>query len=265
MENNYDTKKKEDINMDINKDREKLFSKLYNFEYVCCNFDIDNVCSDFNIPDSYTVFKYMKELNSEKYKKPILKMYIDSEIKKLPINLIHNNENKYYEASMRFGPKVIFDYNYCNILIPKDCVSKSDAKYICYVLISFLDKIITSLDQNNLKTINDVIYAFNNTSNIAISNKLFNDGSYNGYIFEKLIPSEKIDMGPSCKPVVIKEHYEIYGRDSKGEFYICDLDRLGNHFNTPIYDNNWYILGLFIDGVLYRINSCNGKDEIIKR
>ena len=47
--------------------------------------------------------------------------------------------------------------------------------------------------------------------------------------------------------------------------YICDLDRLGNQFNTPIYDNNWYILGLFIDGVLYRINSCNGKDEIIKR
>ena len=124
-----------------------------------------------------------------------------------------------------------------------------------------LFKIITSLDQNNLKTINDVIYAFNNASDIAISNKLFNDG----YIFKKLIPSEKADIGHSYKPVVIKEHYEIYGRDSKGEFYICDLDRLENQFNTPIYDNNWYILGLFIDGFLYRIDSCNGKYEIIKR
>ena len=31
MENNYDTKKKEDINMDINKEREKFVSKLYYF------------------------------------------------------------------------------------------------------------------------------------------------------------------------------------------------------------------------------------------
>ena len=68
-------------------------------------------------------------------------------------------------------------------------------------------------------------------------------------------------MGPSGKPVVIKEHYEIYGRDSKGEFYICDLDRLGNQFNTPIYDNNWYIFGLFIDGILHKFDSNDDYDE----
>ena len=39
--------------MNINNDREKLFSKLYNFEYVYINFDRNNVYSDFNIGDLY--------------------------------------------------------------------------------------------------------------------------------------------------------------------------------------------------------------------
>ena len=47
--------------MNINNDREKLFSKLYNFEYVYINFDRNNVCSDFNIGDSYMISKYMQE------------------------------------------------------------------------------------------------------------------------------------------------------------------------------------------------------------
>ena len=239
--------------MNINNDREKLFSKLYNFEYVCFDFDIG---------DSYMISKYMQQLNSEKYKKPILNKYIDSEINKLPINLIHNNENKYYESSMRFRPKVIFDYNYYNILIPKDCVSESDVKYICSELISFLRKIITSLvviEQNNLKTINDVIYTFNHTNDIAISNKLFKEKYYDGYIFKKL---KRLDLGPRLGYLETKEYYEIYGRDSKGEFYICDSDRLlENQFNTPIYDNNWYIFGLFIDGILHRFDSNDDYDE----
>lgn len=254
MENNYDTKKKEDINMDINKEREKLFSKLYNFEYVCFDFDIGN---------SYMISKYMQKLNSENYKKPILKKYINSEIMKLLINLIHNNENKYYEAFMRFRPKVIFDYNYYNILIPKDCISEADVKYICSELISFLSKISTSLiviEQNNLKTINDVIYAFNHTNDIAISNKLFKEEYYDGYIFKKFIPNKRADISDSYS-YDIKEHYEIYGRDSKSEFYICNLDKLEDQFNTPIYDNNWYILGLFIDGILRRFDSNDDYDE----
>ena len=56
--------------MNINNDREKLFSKLYNFEYVYINFDRNNVYSDFNIGDLYMISKYMQKLNSEKYKKP---------------------------------------------------------------------------------------------------------------------------------------------------------------------------------------------------
>lgn len=237
--------------MDINKEREKLFSKLYNFEYVC-----------FDIGDSYMISKYMQDLDSENYKKPILNKYINSEINKLPINLIHNNENKYYESSMRFRPKVIFDYNYYNILIPKDCVSESDVKYICSELISFLRKIITSLviiEQNNLKTINDVIYTFNHTNDIAISNKLFKEKYYDGYIFKK---PKILDLGPRLGYLETKEYYEIYGRDSKDEFYICDSDRLlENQFNTPIYDNNWYIFGLFIDGILHRFDSNDDYDE----
>ena len=255
MENNYDTKKKEDINMDINKEREKLFSKLYNFEYVCFDFDIGN---------SYMISKYMQRLNSEKYKKPILKKYIDSVIKKLPINLIHNDENKYYEASMRFRPKVIFDYEYYNILIPKDCISEADVKYICSELISFLRKISTSLvviEQNNLKTINDVIYAFNHTNDIAISNKLFKEKYYDGYIFKKLIPSKRVDLGHGYRYIETKEDYDIYGDDSKGEFFICESDELEDQFNTPVYDNNWYIFGLFIDGILHRFDSNDDYDE----
>lgn len=241
-----------DTNKDTNSDREKLFSKLYNFEYVCFDFGIDK---------SYMISKYMQELNSEKYKKSILKMYIDSEIKKLPINLIHNDKNKCYEAFMRFRPKVIFDYECYNILIPKNCVSDSDVKYICSTVISFLNKIINSLNQNNLKTINDVVDVFNHSDAIAISNKIFNDGIYDGYIFKKFIPTKKEDLAPGHGYLEIKEHYEIYGSDSKGEFYICDLDRLKNQFNTPIYDNNWYILGLIIDGILHRFNYNNDYDE----
>lgn len=250
--------------MNINNDREKLFSKLYNFEYVFINFDRNNVCSDFNIGNSYMISKYMQKLNSEKYKKPILKKYIDSEIMKLPINLIHNDENKYYEASMRFRPKVIFDYEYYNILIPKDCISEADVKYICSELISFLSKIITSLvviEQNNLKTINDVIYAFNHTNDIAISNKLFKEKYYDGYIFKKLIPSKRVDLGPGYRYIETKEHYDIYGDDSKGEFFICESDELEDQFNTPVYDNNWYIFGLFIDGILHRFDSNDDYDE----
>lgn len=241
--------------IDINK-YEKIFSDIYGFKYTLFKEFTYMWCAD---ADLNAIFNFMKIFDCKITKnRTIYNHFINEKLSKLSINLLHVHapeDIKYCEASKRFGPKVVFDYINKNIYVPENSISILDIKSICEKIDPCLRDIhqaLTMIENPTMKTIKDVVVYFHSIDEIAITNSVFQ-----GYIYKKYVNHQKFAPEGNKPGMVIEipSHFEIFGHDDKGDYDICYLDDLDSHFNTPVYQDNWSIAGIMINGELYKLDS----------